>query len=328
MTETSDERAKFCRYCDGVIEFGTKRCPHCNADLEIVDFDDMDFVAGAAAPPPKVSGLRDKPALPPDMERRRKPGVGDTQVMPTMRKAGPADETADMAALDADLVPIPTAPVMKPVGGPGVKPPVVPPAAPGGRKPPLMKPVVPPKTPPVLKPAAPAGPAPVLKPAAPPVLKPAASPPVLKPAAAPPPVLRPAAAPAAAPVMKPIGPAKGPPVLKPAAAAPVMKPVEEAEEARAAVSPPPVMKPAPAGLPSGVEPVEPDCPVCGSPIQVAGGSCPSCGAEACMACLMRANGVAVGEDPKANRKSWVSFLNKTPPDQVRCAACGLSGVKA
>jgi hypothetical protein len=320
VSQTGDERAKFCRYCDGVIEFGTKRCPHCNADLEIVDFDDMDFVAGAAAPPPKVSGLRDKPALPADMERRRKPGVGDTQAMPAMRKAGPADETSDMAALDADLVPIPTAPVMKPVGGPAGKPPVVPPLGPGGRKTPLMKPAVPPKSPPVLRPAAPAGPPPVLKPAAPPVLKPAA---------APPPVLKPAAGPAAAPVLKPIGPMKGPPVLKPRAPAPVMKPVEEVVEApEPAPAPPPVLKPAPAGLPTGVEPVEPDCPVCGSPIQVAGGSCPSCGAEACMACLMRANGVAVGEDPKANRKAWTSFLNKTPPDQVRCAACGLSGVKA
>ena len=38
---------KFCRYCDGMIEWGTEVCPHCGQTLKVAEFDDLpDYLAG------------------------------------------------------------------------------------------------------------------------------------------------------------------------------------------------------------------------------------------------------------------------------------------
>ncbi|MCU0727115.1 MAG: hypothetical protein MUE73_15235 [Planctomycetes bacterium] len=369
MTENEEPRAKFCRECGGVIEWGAKECPHCGVSLDVVDFDQMEFIGGGAAPP-KVQGLREKPALPADMERRRRPELGDTQVMKTMPGTDPAAETEDLAVIGDGLTPIEDLPTVAPIPagraappgkperkglspaprrpvGPRGGPPVLKPAA---GKPPIQKPV--PSRPPVLKPAGP----PVLKPAAAPVLKPVApEPPVLVPA---PPVLKPAPVPARPPVLAPATPpSEVVPMVKPLPPGTPMRKGKEIQEAildeapsvgpggetrtmvagldEAALMDPitvmpmaPIPGPAEADLPPGIEPMEPDCPVCLKPLGERGGKCPACGAEVCFICCLRANGAEVQEDPKANRKRWNVVLNKTPPDQIRCAACGQRGFEA
>jgi hypothetical protein len=407
VSENEDPRAKFCRECGGVIEWGVKECPHCGVRLDVVDFDQMEFIGGGA-PPPKVKGLREKPSLPADMERRRRPEPGDTQIMKTLPGADRSSEIVDLPVIDPELTPIEDLPTVAPLpasvaprpakpGARALVPPVRRPVAPASRppvlkpaasKPPVVKPMAP--SPPVLKPAV--SKPPVLKPATPmpPVVKPMASggPPVLSPARVPvlppvapePPVLAPAAV--ARPVLKPAAPSPRPPVLKPAPRfskppartaeagppeqVPMVKPlppetsirkgktIQEAipDEAPsvgpggetrtmvagmddAAATDPvtvmpmaPISMPAEGDLPTGIEPVDPDCPVCVKPLGDRGGTCPACGAEVCIICCLRANGAEVQDDPKANRKRWNVVLNKTPPDQIRCAACGQRGLEA
>lgn len=161
MAEKEDKRVKFCRYCDGLIEFGTKVCPHCGESLEIVDFEEMDFVQdsprgfqpGRAAPRPVVQPIGDAP--------------------PTVQPVGKKP------------------PVVKPIPG---KPPVVKPVR---GQPPRRAPAPRKKGPPVVKPVraapppAPSGP-PVVQPMPeePPVAQPIGSgddPPMLAPIGAPPP---------------------------------------------------------------------------------------------------------------------------------------------
>ena len=39
MAPPDDKRIKFCRYCDGVIEWGTETCPHCGEALKMTEVD-------------------------------------------------------------------------------------------------------------------------------------------------------------------------------------------------------------------------------------------------------------------------------------------------
>jgi len=119
-----EKRIKFCRYCDGVIEWGTEVCPHCGETLKVTKFDDLDFATGPSAAPP-ASGPSG-PVLP--------AGSGDDL------------ETVDFEALD-----VPTTqemPVLRPVGE---SPPVIKPVKGTGR-PPVMKPIASGPAAPVLKP--------------------------------------------------------------------------------------------------------------------------------------------------------------------------------
>jgi hypothetical protein len=137
---------KFCRYCDGMIEWGTEVCPHCGEILKVTAVDDLEFVTGPAA------GAPPKPAPKPADDEEELETIEfealelppDTQEMPVL---SPLSESP---------------PVVMPL--PAGRPPVVRPIR-GRRGPPVVKPISPPRGPPVLKPisAAPT-PAPVLTP--------------------------------------------------------------------------------------------------------------------------------------------------------------------
>lgn len=301
--EDQEKRIKFCRYCDGVIEWGTEVCPHCGESLELVKFDEMDFIPterkvergrGLSGQPPKPrpKGTR-RPVLDP-----LPPEEGGPPVVKPLPPAG-SDEP----------------PVVKPLGPPRRKgPPVVKPLSGPEKGPPVVKPISPPGNggePPVVKPLAP-GRGPAKAPGGgrkkgPPVLRPktpgrrgggAKGPPVLKPLDGDPPVVKPISS--------------GPPTLKP---------IEEG---------PPVVKPLPGGdLPSGVGEMK-DCPVCEAELETAedvGGICSSCGQSVCVACLMRANGVRVTASSERNLERWRQYSAKNPPSQIRCPACGQQGVE-
>ena len=56
------KRIKMCRYCDGMIEWGTEVCPHCGKDLAVEKFDDLEFIPTDVSPgknmpkgPPKIA---------------------------------------------------------------------------------------------------------------------------------------------------------------------------------------------------------------------------------------------------------------------------------
>jgi RNA polymerase subunit RPABC4/transcription elongation factor Spt4 len=170
-----DKRIKFCRYCDGVIEWGTEVCPHCGETLKVTKFDDLDFVTGptappaAAKPPPKRAPEEDAEIETVEFESL---DIPSTVEMPTLKPV--FDDPPVMKPLPAD-------------------PPVVKPIAPA-------KPVVRRGGPPVMKPLKPGG-VPAARPG-----KKAGRPPVMKPIAGDPPVVQPvSAAPSEPPVMAPIG---------------------------------------------------------------------------------------------------------------------------
>lgn len=137
---------KFCRYCDGMIVWGTEVCPHCGETLKVTSVDDLEFITGpgAAAPP--------KPATkpPPDEDDEEPETIefesldipSDTQQMPVLKPMGEEPPV---------MKPIPAGPaVVKPQKGKR-GPPVIRPLkartgkAPSG--PPVMKPIESPEAP-------------------------------------------------------------------------------------------------------------------------------------------------------------------------------------
>ena len=261
MPEPEDKRIKFCRYCDGVIEWGTEICPHCGETLKVVEFDDMEFIGtpgslGASAPPP--------PSRPPVVAPIP---VDDDDDVP---------DTVEFEALD--LTPSSAGPILRPV-----QPPVMKPVSP----PPVMKPVA--------KPGVKPGRKPVLKPIAPAKQGGSASAP-----RAPSPGRQPA------PVLKPIS--EDPPVLKPLS------------------DDPPVVAPlGPGDREVSVLAAMAECTVCGQ-VAASGGTCRSCGAKACVSCMIDANGLRVSSSPDMNRVRWGDRSRKLGPEKIRCPACGTFGV--
>ncbi|MHC4470059.1 MAG: hypothetical protein ACYTDY_03075 [Planctomycetota bacterium] len=164
----------------------------------------------------------------------------------------------------------------------------------------------------------------------PPVVAPVDDPPIVAPVEDAPPVVRPVEE--APPVVKPLAP-KGPvrrggagqgkpPVAKPIGGAPpVVPPIEEEV---------PLVQPLDGDdLPPAVSPVM-DCPVCEAEIDDPadiGGECDTCGATMCIACLMRANGIRVSASSETNAERWDAHRSRSRPTQIRCAACGLRGVR-
>jgi hypothetical protein len=174
-----EKRIKFCRYCDGVIEWGTEVCPHCGETLKVTEVDDLDFVTGPAAG-----------AAPP------KPAPDPAPAEETAEESEDEDEpeTIEFEALDVppETTEMPT-------------------LAPVSESPPVVKPI--PAGPPVVKPIGKKGRPPVVKPigkkGGPPVVKPIGKkggPPVMKPVAPPP---------EQAPVLQPVGGATPPPAPVP-----------------------------------------------------------------------------------------------------------------
>jgi len=152
VASEEQKRIKMCRYCDGLIEWDTKVCPHCDRELEVETFDDLEFI-------------------PTDAPRGRS--------MPT----GPPP-----IAVPVDPEP---PPILAPISPAGKKGPVMPPRRRGGRRPPIEKPpvvkpmgeappVVPPVSegPPVVKPLGRPGPG---RRKAPPRVRPIEEPPLVTP---------------------------------------------------------------------------------------------------------------------------------------------------
>lgn len=174
----------------------------------------------------------------------------------------------------------------------------------------------------------------------PPGATPVEDPPVVAPVEDPPPMVSPIEG--APPVVRPV--TEAPPVVRPLEAKgpvrrggagrgkpPVVQPVGEAPP----VVPPidegvPVVQPLDGeGLPPVVSPVM-DCPVCEAEIDDPadiGGECDTCGATMCIACLMRANGIRVSASSETNAERWDAHRSRSRPTQIRCAACGLRGVR-
>jgi ssDNA-binding Zn-finger/Zn-ribbon topoisomerase 1 len=182
VAERDDERIKLCRYCDGLVEWGTEVCPHCGESLEIVKFDDMDFVDGSqSAWHGQHLKKSDEPPRPPVIE-------------PIPDKKGP--------------------PVLKPIGG-KKDPPVIQPIG-EENGPPVAKPIGKKKGPTITRTGKISDRG---RRGAPPKRRASAPPPVVKPVDASPPVIEPIDD--GPPVMKPMpppGPAKRkpkPPVIQP-----------------------------------------------------------------------------------------------------------------
>ena len=309
-----DDRIKFCRYCDGVIEWGTKACPHCGEALEVVKFDDMEFISTDKVAD-RGRGLSGKPPRP--RPKGSRPPVIDP--VPLKPEGPPVITPIGGGAAPPVVTPIgggksKGTPVLKPIGGGK------------GKSPPVIKPIGPAKSgkPPVIKPIGPA------KKKGPPVVKPigAGSPPVVQPIDAGPPVVKPIAA--GPPVVQPID-AGGPPVVKPLAGKrakgpPVVKPISSGT-----AKGPPVVAPLPAegdALPAGVAAVS-HCPVCSAHFdgpEDIGGTCSNCGQAVCLPCLMRANGVSVGTASDRNRVRWQEWVEETHSSAARCPSCGRRGL--
>jgi hypothetical protein len=151
---------KFCRYCDGMIVWGTEVCPHCGETLKVAEFDDLDFVDGTASGPPAMTPTAPSPSDEDEdeletVEFEALDVPTTTQDMPVLRP---------VSAEPPVVKPLPAGPpVVKPLkrqGGPPVMKPMG-----GSSGPPVMKPMGGQSGPPVMKPI-PAGPAeaPVLAP--------------------------------------------------------------------------------------------------------------------------------------------------------------------
>jgi hypothetical protein len=157
-----EDRIKFCRYCDGVIEWGTKRCPHCGEQLELTTFDDMEFIGQTEVPArfkegkPKIARPLDEDDSPPVVK------PVDPGGPPVMKPIGPAKKKDLPVAKPIGPAKKKAPPVVKPLDG---SPPVVKPVAPS-KGPPVVKPVAPRKGPPVVKPVGPKKGPPTVKPLA------------------------------------------------------------------------------------------------------------------------------------------------------------------
>jgi hypothetical protein len=128
---------KFCRYCDGMIVWGTEVCPHCGETLKVTEVDDLDFVTGpAAAAPPKPA------SSPPPEDDEEEPETIEFESLDIPPETAEMPVMNPMGAAPPVMKPIPARPpVVKPLKGRGGPPVVKPRKAPGG--PPVMKPIAP-----------------------------------------------------------------------------------------------------------------------------------------------------------------------------------------
>ncbi len=143
---------KFCRYCDGMIVWGTEVCPHCGEILKVTQVDDLDFITGPAA----AASPRPSPGPAPDDDDEDDPETVDFEALDIPPETAEMPVLKPMGEAPPVMKPIPAGPtVVKPIrgrsGAPVVRPLKASGKAPGG--PPVMKPM----------PDAP-GPAPVLSP--------------------------------------------------------------------------------------------------------------------------------------------------------------------
>lgn len=168
MSPDKSKRIKMCRYCDGMIEWGTEVCPHCGRELVVEKFDDLEFI------PTDVSPGRNMPTGPPPIAVPVDPEPPPV-VAPITPKKKPPVVAPRRGGKRRPAPPRKGPPVVKPVA-PGKGPPVVKPVAPP-EEPPIMKPIAPGKGPPVMKPiGTPPKAPPVVQPVDPPVVQPVEEP--------------------------------------------------------------------------------------------------------------------------------------------------------